>query len=354
MKSLTAPALIAACLLLAGTATSAAAQSDPRLVQAVALAQDGGRDSALSLVNAIQQSAAPGSALAAEALYTAGILATNPDTMRRILQQVVVEQSLSPWADDALLRLAQLDYASGNLPAAMRDLERFRTDFPGSDVFTTAAFWAARTYFDARQERQACTWVGMGIARDDSLNPSVTDQLQLFARRCSAASLAEGSAKAPPRPPKDVIALALADSQAGGQVDTVTAPATPDTTVVSQAPSPAPAPVPAVPAPRPVTPEPGVLVARLDTTPAAPRPAVTQPSLSRGPVFRVQVVAANTQAAADAATRRLRDLGYEARIVSEGGYFKVRAGAYTSRADAADAIRKLRPDFPGAFLVTDP
>lgn len=325
MKSLIATAVTAACLLVAGTATSASAQSDPRLIQAVALAQDGGRDSALSLVGAIQRSAAPGSALASEALYTAGILSTNPDTMRRILQQVVVEQSLSPWADDALLRLAQLDYASGNLPAAMRDLERLRTDFPGSDVFPTAAFWAARTYFDARQERQACTWVGMGLARDDSTNTSVTDQLQLFARRCSAASLAEGSAKAPPRPPKDVM--------------------------VSQAPSPAPA---TAPAPRPVTPEPGVLVARLDTTPPAPRPAVTKPSPPRGPVFRVQVVAASTQAAADAATRRLRDLGYDARIVSEGGYFKVRAGAYTSRADAAGAIRKLRPDFPGAFLVTDP
>ncbi len=50
---------------------------------------------------------------------------------------------------------------------------------------------------------------------------------------------------------------------------------------------------------------------------------------------------------------KVRQLGYEALIVEEGGFLKVRAGAFSSRADAVAAIRKLRDDFPGAFLVVD-
>lgn len=329
---------VTGCMLLAA-ASPAAAQTDPRLVQAVAVAQEGDRDSATALVRVVRNGAAAGSALYAEVLYTTSILASNPDTMRRMLQQVIVEQSLSPWADDALLRLAQLDYASGNLPAAMRDLERLRTDFPNSDVFTDASFWAARTYFDARQERPGCEWVGMGLARAGDTPSTVRDQLQVFARRCSATALAEGSAKAPPAPPRDTIVLAESGSREDGKTDSVDAglESTVDSqrsTVDSQQ---------STVDPRPAA-EPGVLVARLDTTTHNPRPET---------VFRVQVVAAATQAAADESARKVREFGYEPHIAVEGGYFKVRAGGYSSRADAMAAVRRLRDGFPGAFLVVD-
>lgn len=328
-----------ASVLLLGTGSRAAAQTDARLVQAVELAQNGSRDSATALVREVQKTAPAGSALYAEALYTAGTLATDPDTMRRILQQVIVEQSLSPWADDALLRLAQLDYAGGNLPAAMRDLERLRADFPRSDVFAEAAFWAARTYFDARQERPGCEWVGMGLARAGDTATTVRDQLGVFARRCSATALADGSAKAPPGPPRDTIVLAQAGRQEAGKTDSVDAglESTVDSqrsTVDSQQ---------STVDPRPAA-EPGVLVARLDTTTHNPRPET---------VFRVQVVAAATQAAADESARKVREFGYEPHIAVEGGYFKVRAGGYSSRADAMAAVRRLRDGFPGAFLVVD-
>ncbi len=349
-----------ASVLLLGTGSRAAAQTDARLVQAVELAQNGGRDSATVLVREVQKTAPAGSALYAEALYTAGMLATDPDTMRRMLQQVIVEQSLSPWADDALLRLAQLDYAGGNLPAAMRDLERLRADFPRSDVFAEAAFWAARTYFDARQERPGCEWVGMGLARAGDTATTVRDQLGVFARRCSATALADGSAKAPPGPPRDTIVLVQAGRPEAGKTDSVVAgletivdsrQSTVDSqrttldsqqsTVSSQE-----SPIdgrPPTADPRPAA-DPGVLVARLDTTTRDARPET---------VYRVQVVAAATQAAADENARKVREFGYEPHIAVEGGYFKVRAGGYSSRADATAAVRRLRDGFPGAFLVVD-
>ncbi len=249
------PACIAIIALLL-VSRGLMAQTDPRLRQAVALAQDGYRDSAMSIVRDVRKQAAPGSPLQAEALYTAATLVADPDSMRHALQQVVVEQSLSPWGDDALLRLAQLDYAGGNLPAAMRDLERLRSDFPRSDVFADAAFWAARTYFDARQEHSGCEWVGMGLARADEAGPAVRDQLQAFARRCSATALAEGSSKAPPGPPRDTIVVAEAGGRTDGQTDNGSSVVGRQSADTGR--------------PSTVDSQPGVLVARLDTTTRAP------------------------------------------------------------------------------------
>jgi hypothetical protein len=303
------------------------AQSDPQLRQAVALAQDGNRDSALALVRSVQAAADQSTPRYAEALYTAGILSTDPDSMRRMLQQVVVEQSLSPWADDALLRLAQLDYAGGNLPAATRDLERLRTDFPRSDIFADAAFWAARTYFDAHQEKPGCEWVGMGLARVADGSPTIRDQLQAFARRCSEATLAEGRAKAPPGAPRDTVVLVSAGTVDSGRVtrDSVDAGhGTRDTVPVS----------------RPLT---------LDSQPSTqPESRVPQPES----VFRVQVIAAGTRALANETATRVRALGYDVVIDEEGGFLKVRAGGFAARSDATAAQRRLAKEFPGAFIVT--
>jgi hypothetical protein len=319
------------------TARTLLAQSDPQLRQAVALAQDGNRDSALVLVRAVQAAADQSTPRYAEALYTAGILSTDPDSMRRMLQQVVVEQSLSAWADDALLRLAQLDYAGGNLPAATRDLERLRTDFPRSDVFADAAFWAARTYFDAHQERLGCEWVGMGLARAADGSPTIRDQLQTFARRCSATALAEGSAKAPAGAPRDTVVLVSA-----GTVDSGlgTRDSVGRSSVIGLQPSDT-----NRPAVQPVTP--------VET--AAGRLPDTATTVDRRPstLFRVQVIAAGTRDQANDAVARLRALGYDAVVAEEGGFLKVRAGGFTSRSDAAAAQRRLAKDFPGAFIVKD-
>ena len=331
--------------LMAVAPAQAAAQSDPRLEAAVALAQEGHRDSAQATVTAILRGTTPADKLYPEALYTSALLMTDADSMRRTLQKVVVEHSLSAWADNALLQLAELDFAGGNLPAAMRDLERLRTDFPQSDVFPEAAFWAARTYFDARQENPGCEWVGMGLARVSDSAFAVRDQLQTFARRCPATVLAQGSAKAPAAAPRDTIVLATADTTAradrADKADTTDRAGKTDS-VVTVLPPPAR--------------DSGVLVARLDTSKAtpAPRPVPAPlPAKPRAPVYRVQIVAAPTAAAAEGPAQRARAAGLEVRTVNEGGLYKVRVGSYATRAEASAAARTLRADFPGAFLVTD-
>lgn len=346
-------AAAAASALMAVAPAPAAAQSDPRLEAAIALAQEGRRDSAQAAVAAILRTTTPADQLYPEVLYTSALLMTDADSMRRTLQKVVVEHSLSAWADNALLQLAELDFAGGNLPAAMRDLERLRTDFPQSDVFPEAAFWAARTYFDARQENPGCEWVGMGLARVSDSAFAVRDQLQTFARRCPATVLAQGSAKAPPAAPRDTIVLARADTTAkADRADTTGGMGKADTTAKADTTDKVGKTDSVAAALPPPARDPGVLVARLDTSKATPAPAPPS-TRAHAPVYRVQIVAAPTAAAAEGPAQRARAAGLEVRTVNEGGLYKVRVGSYATRAEASAAARTLRADFPGAFLVTD-
>ena len=331
---------VACALIMLGVGSVAgrtvAAQADPRLVAAVRQAQEGGGDSARATLRRLIDSTPSADPFFPQVLYAAAVVAPTASEMQRTLQRITVEHPLSMWADDALLKLAQLEYAGGNLPGTVRHLERLRSDFPASPVLGTAAFWAARTYFDMREERTACRWIGAGIA---SLRPDEAElggRLRFFSQRCPATLLAEGSAGVP----------------------------APSAAVESTPPAAAPAATPPVVAP---VDSPRVDTARADTARAVSArvdsarvvrdttPTVTQePPQPAGPVFRVQVVAAATRSMADEAVQRLRSLGVPSRIVSEGPFLKVRAGSFADRAQAAELLRRLRGEFPGAFIVSDP
>ncbi|HEU4830092.1 MAG TPA: SPOR domain-containing protein, partial [Gemmatimonadales bacterium] len=126
--------------------------------------------------------------------------------------------------------------------------------------------------------------------------------------------------------------------------------------VVTQAPAPSrPAPVVAADT-TPAPPADTIRLAAAAPTTEAPAPAPTQepaPAAQEASAFRIQVVAANSQGAADAAIQRLERLGFSARIAREGGFLKVRAGSYATRAEANAARQRLTADFPGAFVVSD-
>lgn len=87
-------------------------------------------------------------------------------------------------------------------------------------------------------------------------------------------------------------------------------------------------------------------------TPAQEKPRPTPPPIAKG--FRVQVIAAPTQAKATETVGRLKAAGYNATIVKEGGFFKVRAGPFASKALAQAAMTKIRGRLGGQpFVVAD-
>ena len=330
--------------LSALSVSSAFSQTDARLVEAIRQAQEGRGDSARTKVRRLLAATSPTDTLYPQILYTQAMVASEANEMRRQLQRVAVEYSSSSWADDALLRLVQLDYASGNLDGAARNLERIRQDYPGSALLPQASYWAARTYFDQKEPQLACSWIADGLAGSRG-NVELQNQLGYLDQRCASvrADLAAARDSQP-------------DPAAGG-TDTAALPPGDADTIATQPerpvsdPGPAPEPPAEAPAPAAAPPAPPAAEpARTEPT-TVPSPAPTP----AGPRYRVQVTAVRAPATADALAARLQKQGLTAVIVQEGGLHKVRVGNYASRAEAVAALPDLKAKLGGSlFVVAEP
>jgi cell division septation protein DedD len=304
-------------------------------VDAIRQAQEGGGESARTKVRRLLAATSPTDTLYPQIIYTQAMVASDANEMRRTLQRVAVEYSSSSWADDALLRLVQLDYASSNLPGAARNLERLRLDYPGSALLPQASYWAARTYFDQKNPELACRWIADGLAASSS-NIELQNQLGYLDQRCAAV--------------RAVASRTAADSQSGlasGGTDTAALP--PERTEPAPPPAAAAAPPPAT-TPPPAQPQPAA--------PAPPRaepaPVASRPAGSTGR-FRVQITAVRTAAAAAAVAARLRAQGLTAVTVEEGGLYKVRVGDYATRPEAVAVLPDLKARLGGSpFVVAEP
>jgi tetratricopeptide (TPR) repeat protein len=325
---MTRVALCLIALLLAGG--SAAAQTDPRLVAAVRSAQEGQGDSARSAVDRLLAATPPTDSLYPEILYTQAMVANTAADMRRHLQRVVVEHPTSPWVDDALLRLVQMDYATRSFDAAARNLERLRLDYPVTPLFAQAAYWGGRTYFSLQDTTQACRWLSDGIARAEA-DLELQRQLGFLYQRCGTAGQRGGGTV-------DTAGKTAADTAGRpGAVDSAAKTATADSAPRGATGDSAPRPAAADSAARRVA----------DSLPRRP---AAQP-----PRFRVQVAAVATPGAADDAASKAEALGFPAIIVRERGYYKVRAGEFATRQEAQAAVARLKARIGGSpFVVAEP
>jgi len=188
---------LAAGVTLAGPL---AGQADPRLVTAVRLAQEGMGDSARAVAGRVLAGTKPTDALYPEVLYTIAVVASTAQNKRLYLQRVAVEHSQSEWADDALLQLAQLDYASGSPGGTVQQVRLLLRDYPASPVWARAALWGARAAFDIQDRALACQWANLGVGAAGA-DVELRNQLEFQRDRCSATvAAADTGAKAPAAP----------------------------------------------------------------------------------------------------------------------------------------------------------
>ena len=288
-----------------------AAQS-PQLTAALRLAQDGRIDSARAILKRMEQSTAPTDTLFPGILYSSALVAPTAEDVRRQLQRVIVEYPFSPWAEPAMIALAQLDYANGDPAATGLTLEKFRTDHAASSLYSVAALWGARAGFDLNDPRAACQWVSEGLARAGG-DASTRAELLALSRRCP---VTPGTIATPvPAPP--------------ATPDTIVRPARDSVMKLNEIPQP-PGPIPVLPRPAP------------SAGPSVPD------------AYRVQVVAANTQEVADEMLARAKKAGFSGIVVKDGGYFKVRLGEYATRAEASAAATKVKAKLGGSPFVVAP
>ena len=324
--------LLAAVSVL--SALPAYSQTDPRLVEIVRQAQQGQGDSARTRVQRMLAATSSTDTMYPQIIYTQAMVSGDAGEMRRQLQRIAVEYSSSSWADDALLRLVQLDYASGNLDGAARNLERIHQDYPGSSLTPQAAYWAARTYFDQKKPELACRWIGEGLAASQG-NVEVQNQLGYLNQRCAkfAASSPARTDSSAGKSPSDTQATIASSSPDSGKVPLAGA----DTL----------GPPGSVPVPvRPVPATGRTDTLRADSLAASPRTPTTS-----GARFRVQITAVRTQSAAQAMLTRLKDRGFSPVIVEEAGLYKVRVGEYATKADAAAALPAIKAKLGGSPFV---
>ena len=320
------PALLLVAAFVARPMPSTA-QTEPRLLRAVRLAQEGLGDSARAMVKRVADATSPTDTLYPQVLYAGAVVAATPQEMRRGLQRVTAEYAASTWADRALLRLAQLDFAGNDRESAVRDLERLRLDYPASPVYAQAALWAGRIYLDLGRPPSACRWLAEGLGRAGN-DVELKNQLLFYNQRCAGVTLDTARVdSARVDSTTRVAAAPTADSAKPADAPAPAAPATDTTGRTAAA-----AERPSAPSPRPDS--------------AAPGPAQA--------VFRIQVAAVNTRPAADDIAKRLRTGGLDPVVVAEKGLYKVRVGAYPSRAAAAAALPGIRAKLGGQPFVVAP
>jgi cell division septation protein DedD len=322
-------------VLSALSASSALGQTDPRLVEVIRHAQEGQGDSARLKVQRLLTATAPSDTLYPQIVYTQAMVANDAAEMRRQLQRVAVEHSSSSWADDALLRLVQLDYASANLDGAARNLERIRLDYPDSPLLPQSAYWAARTYFDQKKPELACRWIAQGMAASTG-SVEVQNQLGYLNQRCGQ------FARAGAQQPGETLPSGAAplDSQrvvAALPPDTARPTAAPPDSVRTSPPVSPSVPVPRQPA---VPPEPP----KTDSVTAVKQPAP-------GVHYRVQITAVRSATTARSLATKLKSRGFNPITVEEGGLFKVRVGNYATKAEAVAAVPEIKAKLGGSPFV---
>ena len=163
------------------------AQTDPRLVEALRLAQSGQVDSGRATIRRLLATLSPTDSVYPEALLAAAKIAPDAQAVATNLNRIVVEYGASPWADDALLLLTQLYFAQRDPMQTIQAAERLNRDYPDSPLRPRANFSAARAYFELKNEARGCELIQQAIAGAGE-DVEFKNQVNFYAARCSAPS----------------------------------------------------------------------------------------------------------------------------------------------------------------------
>jgi len=359
---------ILAVALIPGGATLAAAQStvrpiDPVFVRAQTMVSDGNGAAGRALVDSVLKATPPYAPLYPVALFWRASLASNAADAESDYKHIVVDYPLAPQAEDALLRLAQLELARGDRDAALSHLQRIPRDYPRSKSLARASYWTARVLFEKNDVPNACAANANALSQATTDEIELRNQIQYQGQRCPAVAVSSVVANVPPANP---IAVASAPAVTAPPVTTsvpITASTIPavhssiDTgsaTLSSQAKPVASSPVTAAPPQEKVLPPtkakdaaPSIVVPMKPSSPPA------KATLTTGR-YSVQVAAYNHRADAEKLAASLVQRGYQARVDGDILPFRVRIGLYATENDAEAALKRIKAKHMDGFVARVP
>jgi tetratricopeptide (TPR) repeat protein len=378
------------CIATLATAQVPSHPADPIFVRAQTLVSDGNGVAGRALIDSVIAKTPPTSQLYPQALFWRATLAANAADAESDYKHIVVDYPLAPQAEDALLRLAQLELARGDRDGALNHLQRIPRDYPRSKSLARASYWTARVLFEKNDIPNACAANANALAQADVSEVELRNQIQYQGQRCpapaavatttgagaptttapapSTATIPSASGTASPTPAKTTAATSPPPKPAApASVEKLEAVDTVSATVKAPSPTPktAPTTVPKT-APTLAVPRPKPLTEANDSKPSivdpskAPKAVAEKPEAkrntpaSRGSGYSVQVAAYTHKAEADKLASSLSKRGYSARVDGSVAPFRVRIGRYTTEHDAEDALKKLKSKHMDGFVVRAP
>jgi cell division protein FtsN len=331
--------------------------TDPVFVRAQELVSDGNGTAGRALIDSVLKANSPSSRIYPQALFWRASLAASAADAESDYKHLVVDYPLAPEAEDALLRLAQLELARGDRDGALAHLQRIPRDYPHSKSLARASYWTARVLFEKNDIPGACTANTNALSQITTDEIELQNQIQYQGQRC----VAYNASKASP-PATAVTAPSPSPTNPIGSERTAssTSPVTPAD--------------PPVAAPAQVETNPRVKdrpVARPESTrttvPEAireqPRPApipgepksthatTNKSASSAASVFSVQVAAYNRKTEAQKLTASLVKRGYDARVDGQDAPFRVRIGRYATAKAAEAALLRIKAKHMEGFVV---
>src|SRR5688572_6209495 len=157
---------VAAVLIPAtGHAQQAPAPEDTIFLHAHRLVAQGQGVAGRALIDSLVTAAAPGSPAYAEGLFWRAVTAVRAEDAERDYLRIVIEYPLSRRAEDALIRLAELEMMRGDRMRAQRHLQRLIVEHPTGPSRARASYWLARVFFDGNDLPRACNELNVARAR---------------------------------------------------------------------------------------------------------------------------------------------------------------------------------------------
>ena len=342
------------CVASLAVAQTPARATDPVFVRAQGLVSDGNGAAGRALIDSVIKATSPTARLYPEALFWRASLASNAADAESDYKHIVVDYPLAPQAEDALLRLAQLELARGDREGALIHLQRIPRDYPRSKSLARASYWTARVLFEKNDIPNACAANANALAQAGEAEIELRNQIQYQGQRCSSiAAAVVPPMNSPATPPSTA---APAESQAATVKATVA-----DTASTTVPPPTPPATKASAQDQRPKPPvqandtKPSIIdPAKSPANPVAKPPVKVPAGASRPAGYSVQVAAYKTRAEADKLTASLTKRGYPARVDADAAYFRVRIGRYSTSKDAEDALKRIKAKQMDGFVVRAP
>jgi hypothetical protein len=174
--------------------TSPSQDVDSVLARVERLAVAGDRSSARSLTDSLVAALDPGSPRVADVLFWRAQTAPNAADAERDYLRIAVEHPFATRAPDALLALAQLEFARGDRTAARRRFDRVLRDYPRGKHVPRASLWSGRLAIEEREYEAGCATLNSARSLVGTEDIELGNQFDYFIAQC------ERARPAPPDP----------------------------------------------------------------------------------------------------------------------------------------------------------